>query len=153
MASSGVAERVRALVKEPLAGIGLDLWDVSYVKEGAALYLRVFIDKEGGVDINDCTAASHLLDPILDAADPVPTAYIFEVCSPGLERSLTRPEHFTASIGQKVSVLLIRPREGKREFVGTLTAYDGVVTVTDTAGETFTFAKNEIAHVKYSLED
>lgn len=147
MASSGVADRVRALVEEPLGTIGLSLWDVAYVKEGASFYLRVFIDKEGGVDINDCTEASHLLDPLLDEYDPVPTAYIFEVCSPGINRALTRPEHFTASLGKTVQVLLIRPREGKREFIGTLAGYDGAVTLTDPSGETLAFEKQEIAHI------
>lgn len=152
MAQKPIAERVAELVREPVGSLGLRLWDVKYVKEGASWYLRVYIDKDGTVDINDCTEVSHLLDPLLDEADMINSAYYFEVCSPGLERELTRAEHFAATVGMKVKVILIRPRDGVREFTGTLTGYDGAVHIVTDGGEAV-FDKNEIAKVKrFDLE-
>lgn len=149
MAHGSVADRVAAIVKEPVESLGLTLWDVKYVKEGASWYLRVFIDKQGGVDINDCTDVSHLLDPILDEADIISAAYYFEVCSPGLERELTKPEHFDAFIGSLVKVVLFRAVDGLKEFVGNLVSADGDVTIATDSGE-ITFTKQDIAKVKLS---
>lgn len=117
--------------------LGLSLWDVRYVKEGADWYLRVFIDKPEGVDINDCEAVSRAIDQPLDALDPIDNAYCLEVCSPGLERELVREEHFAQFIGADIKVKMLRPIEGiGREFAGVLTDYnDGEVTITDHDGE------------------
>ena len=116
-----VAQRVWEL-SQPLAEeLGLSLWDVQFVKEGADWFLRVFIDKEGGVSIDDCVDMTHALSPVLDKEDPIPQEYLLEVSSPGLERRLTRPEHFAAYVGQLVKARLIRPLEdGSRELVGVL---------------------------------
>ena len=147
MAQGSVADRISALVKEPVESLGLKLWDVKYVKEGASWYLRVFIDKEGGVDINNCTDVSHLLDPILDEADIIGTAYYFEVCSPGLERELTKPEHFEGFIGSPVRVILFRAVEGQKEFVGNLVSADDTVVISADSGE-IVFNKQDVAKVK-----
>ncbi len=125
-------------IAEPIVrGLGLELWDVRYVKEGADYFLRIFIDKDGGVDINDCEAVSRALDVPLDEADPVPQAYILEVCSPGIERELVRDEHFARFIGADIMVRMIRPIEGLgREFKGVLDGCsDGEVTIKDHSGE------------------
>ena len=116
-----VAQRVWELAA-PLAGeLGLSLWDVQFVKEGADWFLRVFIDKEGGVSIDDCVDMTHALSPVLDKEDPIPQEYLLEVSSPGLERRLTRPEHFAAFVGKPVRARLIRPLEnGLRELTGVL---------------------------------
>ena len=104
-----VAQRVWEL-SEPLAKeLNLSLWDVQFVKEGADWFLRVFIDKEGGVSIDDCEDMTHALSPVLDKEDPIPQEYMLEVSSPGLERKLTRPEHFAAFVGRPVRARLIRP--------------------------------------------
>lgn len=115
------AERIRELA-EPLAKeLGLTLWDVQYAKEGADWYLRLFIDKEGGVSIDDCVNMTHAIDPVLDKEDPIPQEYLLEVSSPGWERKLTRPEHFQAYVGKPVRAKLIRPLEnGMRELEGIL---------------------------------
>ena len=147
MAGGSVVDRVEAIVKEPVESLGLTLWDVKYVKEGSSWYLRVFIDKQGGVDINDCTDVSHLLDPILDEHDIIKDAYYFEVCSPGLERELSRPEHFESVLGQKVKVILIRPLEGVKEFCGTLESYDKEIAITTDEGSKV-FKKQDITKVK-----
>lgn len=125
-------------IAEPIVtDLGLRLWDVRYVKEGAEWYLRVFIDKDGGVDINDCEAVSRALDEPLDAQDPIAQAYTLEVSSPGLERPLLRDEHFAQFIGADIMVKMIRPVEGMpKEFKGVLEAYnDGEVTIKDHSGE------------------
>lgn len=120
-AKGGVAARVRELA-EPLANeLGLSVWDVQYIKEGAEWVLRIYIDKEGGVGIDDCVNMSHAIDPVLDREDPVPQEYVLEVSSPGLNRKLTRPEHFQAYLEEPVRARLIRPLEdGTRELEGLL---------------------------------
>jgi ribosome maturation factor RimP len=139
-------------IAEPIAGeLGLELWDVRYVKEGANYYLRIFIDKENGVDINDCEKMSKALDKPLDDADPISEAYILEVCSPGLERQLIRDNHFTRFIGADIMVKMIRPIDGiGKEFKGVLSDFnDGEVTITDHSGENqVTINKKDAAWIK-----
>jgi len=103
---------------------GCTLWDVEYVKEAGTWYLRVFIDKEGGVSINDCEAVSRPLSDKLDEADPIEGSYVLEVGSAGADRVLKKPEHFAAFIGSVVEVRLYRTRDGKKEFVGVLEQYE-----------------------------
>jgi len=124
-AKGGVAGRVRVLA-EPLAKeLGLTVWDVQYQKEGAEWVLRIYIDKEGGVGIDDCVNMSHAIDPVLDQEDPVPQEYVLEVSSPGLNRKLTRPEHFEMYMDAPVRARLIRPLEdGTKELEGLLTGYE-----------------------------
>lgn len=109
-------------IAQPIAeSLGLSLWDVRFVKEGADWFLRIYIDKEDGVSIEDCEAMSRAIDKPLDDADPISQSYCLEVSSPGLERELTRPEHFEMMNGEPVIVRLIRPDEnGERELYGTL---------------------------------
>jgi ribosome maturation factor RimP len=144
-----VAENVRRIVEPFARELGLSIWDVRYLKEGSSYYVRIFIDKEGGVTLDDCVDLSHAVDKPLDDADPVPQSYCLEVSSPGLERELMRDEHFTACLGQKVKLRLIRPREGKREFRGTLEAYsEGIITVRTGDGNTLDVDKKETGYVK-----
>ena len=103
---------------------GCTLWDVEYVKEAGTWYLRVFIDKEGGVSINDCEAVSRPLSDKLDEVDPIEGSYVLEVGSAGADRVLKKPEHFAAFIGSEVEVRLYRNRDGKKEFVGMLEQYE-----------------------------
>ncbi len=139
----------RELAQPFVDQLGLMLWDVRFVKEGASWYLRYLIDKEGGVTIDDCVALSRLLNPVLDEADPISQSYCMEVMSPGIERELTRPEHFEAFLECAVVVKLIRPLDGVREFAGILNAYDedGSVTITTEDGTPFRFDKKDIALV------
>ena len=115
---------------------GCSLWDVEYVKEAGTWYLRVLIDKEGGVDILDCENISRALSDLLDEADPIDQSYYLEVGSPGLGRKLTRPEHYEAVRGQKISVRLYRANEnGVKEFSGLLTSREGnTITLEGPAG-------------------
>ena len=152
MAKNPTAVKVTGLIKEAIENLGLMLWDVKFVKEGTSWYLRVFIDKDGGVDINDCTDVSRLIDPIIDEADPINVSYYLEVCSPGLERELTEDWHFLKYKGEKVLVKLIRPRDNKREFKGVLLSYENGVTV-QCDGEEITFDLKDLVFVKLDDAD
>lgn len=136
---------------EPLAEeLGLILWDVVFEKEGANYYLRIIIDKEEGVGIDDCVNMSHALDKPLDDANIIDRQYNLQVSSPGIERKLTRDFHFECAIDEKVIVRLIRPFEGQREFKGVLIDYSesGAVTIEFPDETTMTAEKKEIAWVK-----
>jgi len=147
-----VTELVAKLAQPIVEENGCSLWDVEYVREGSEYFLRLYLDKEGGVDINDCERISRAMDPILDEKDPIPTSYHFEVCSAGLERSLKRPSDFERFMGSNITVKLYRPRNGLKEIPCVLTGYeDGKITVT--AGkETITFEKSEVALVRLRVE-
>ena len=114
------AERVYELIKDAVEAEGVRLWDVRFLKEGASWYLRVFIDKPEGISIDDCTNVSHAIDPIIDEADPIDVSYYLEVCSPGIERELTRSRHYEESLGKQVRLKLYRAYDGKKEITGTL---------------------------------
>lgn len=146
---SGVAAKVWELA-EPLAqGLGLRVWDVQYQKEGAEWILRIYIDKEGGVGIDDCVDMTHAIDPVLDEADPVPQEYVLEVSSPGLCRKLNRPSHFEAYLGEPVRAKLIRPLEdGTREIDGILlSAGDGRIEMQISEDESVALEQKELAWV------
>lgn len=109
-----ITEQVASFARPVIEGMGLELWDVEYVREGADWFLRVYIDKPQGVDIDDCERVSRALDPILDEQDPIPDSYHFEVCSAGLERELKRPQDFVRFLGAPVLVKLYRPETARR---------------------------------------
>ena len=147
-----VTELVASFAKPVVEEKGCRLWDVEYVREGSDYFLRIFIDKDGGVDIDDCEAVSRALDPILDEKDPIPGSYHFEVCSAGLERALKRPEDFQRFLGSPITVKLYRPYNGLKEIPCTLTGYeDGKVTVLS-GRETITFEKSQVALVRLRVE-
>ena len=100
---SKITDRVFALAKPVVENEGCSLWDVEYVREAGSWYLRVYIDKEGGVSIDDCERISRALDPLLDEADPIPDSYVFEVGSAGAERELKRPSDFEQFMGVTIT--------------------------------------------------
>ena len=143
-----VTETVAALAAPIVEQAGCSLWDVEYVKEAGEWFLRVYIDKEGGVSIDDCEAVSRPLSDLLDEADPIEGSYTFEVSSAGADRVLKKPEHFEQFMNSEVEVKLYRPREGRKDFVGLLRGYeDGGVTL-EVGNETQSFTKQEIALVR-----
>ena len=143
-----VTDTVAALALPVVEGAGCALWDVEYVKEAGQWFLRVYIDREGGVSIDDCEAVSRPLSDLLDEADPIEGSYTFEVSSAGADRALKKPEHFARFLGEEVEVKLYRPREGRKEFVGRLKGFeDGAVTL-DMDGQETLFTKQEIALVR-----
>ena len=147
-----VTELVAGFAKPIVEEHGCELWDVEYVREGSDYFLRLYIDKEGGVDINDCEAISRAVDPVLDEKDPIQESYHFEVCSAGLERALKRPGDFQRFMGSAITVKLYRPRNGLKEIPCVLTGYeDGKITV-QVGKETITFEKSEVALVRLRVE-
>lgn len=148
---SKITEAVMALAKPVVEAEGCELWDVEYVKEAGAWYLRVYIDKAGGVSIDDCEAVSRALDPVLDEADPIPTSYIFEVSSAGVERELKRPGDFEKFMGSQVEVRHYQPVEGAKSHIGTLRGYaDGAVKI-EMNGQEKTYQKAQVAQVRLSV--
>lgn len=138
---------------EPLVkACGCSLWDVEYVREGGEWYLRLYIDKEGGVDIDDCEAVSRAVDPVLDEKDPIPESYRFEVCSAGLERTLKRPSDFERFMGSAVMVKLYRPKDGSKEFPGVLKGYENGDVIIDYGNQELRFEKSEVALVRLRVE-
>ena len=131
---------------------GCTLWDVEYVREGSDYFLRLYIDKDGGVDITDCEAISRAVDPILDEKDPIPESYHFEVCSAGLERALKRPADFERFMNSPITIKLYRPRNGLKEIPGILRGYDNGRVTAECGKETITFEKSEVALVRLRVE-
>ena len=123
MAKQNTVQRVEEIVKPFAEELGLELWDVTFKKEGSEWYLRIFIDKEGGVSIDDCVDLTHAVSAPLDEADPIKQSYLLEVASPGVERELTKDEHFEKYVGAPVMMRTIRPIDGVRDFSGVMTAY------------------------------
>lgn len=147
-----ITEQVWQFAEPLVQAQGCNLWDVEYVREGGEWFLRLYIDKDGGVDIDDCEAVSRAVDPVLDEKDPIPESYRFEVCSAGLERVLKRPSDFERFLGEPVLVKLYRPKDGRKEFPGVLKGYkDGDVTIS-AGGQEITFEKAEVALVRLRVE-
>lgn len=140
-----VAEIVTPYAKE----LGLEIWDIRFVKEGTDWYLRIFIDKDGGVSIDDCVDLTHAITKPLDDADPISQSYLLEVSSPGVERELVTDAHFEKFIGADVMVRLIRPIDKVRDFKGKLVKYEnGDITVELQDGELLEINKKETSYVK-----
>ena len=147
-----VTECVAEFAKPIAEQFGCSLWDVEYVREGADRYLRIIIDKEGGIDIDDCEKVHRALDPVLDEKDPIAESYYLEVCSAGLERALKRPSDFERFMGSPITVKLYRPRNGLKEIPCVLRGYEeGRITV-EAGKETITFEKSEVALVRLRVE-
>jgi len=145
---SKVIEKTAALAAPIAEANGCTLWDVEYVKEAGAWFLRVYIDKEGGVSIDDCEAVSRPLSDALDEADPTEGSYTLEVSSAGIDRILKKPEHFFAFLGSLVDVKLYKAIAGKKDFSGKLEAYDnGDITVGG-----MVFKKQDVAQVRLHVD-
>ncbi len=146
---SKITDKVTSLAQPLVEQAGCTLWDVEYVREAGTWYLRVFIDKPGGVSIDDCERISRELDGVLDEADPIPDSYVFEVGSAGAERELKRPSDFEQFMGSEVEVKLYRPLDGSKSFVGTLKGYDADGTVTIERGDKeLRFTKTQTAQIR-----
>ncbi len=149
-----ITDLVAELAAPAIAEAGCTLWDVEYVKEAGTWYLRILLDKEGGVDILDCEKVSRAVEPLLDEADPIEGSYTFEVGSAGAERVLKRPSDFQRFLGSPVTVRLYQNRDGRKEFAGTLQAYDpdsGAATV-EVGGSELVFSRQETALIRLRVE-
>ena len=143
-----IADRVRDLLFDTVLAQECYLWDVEYVKEGADMILRVVIDSNEGITLDDCERVSRAIDPILDEADPIENSYKVEVTSPGVERPLTRPDHCEACIGDEIEVRLYAPLNGEKTLRGILSAAgEKEFTLTRENDESITIAKSAAAKV------
>lgn len=147
--------RTEALLTPIVEKAGIEIYDIEYVKEGSDYYLRVYIDKPGGVYINDCENVSRALSDALDQEDFIPEAYILEVSSPGLGRTLKKDKHLRKSLGEEVEIKLFKPVENRKDFAGVLEGFDEE-TVTILEGEEGrtprTFARKDIALIRLALD-
>ena len=133
--NGSVADVVTALALPLAEQLGYSLWDVEYVREGADYYLRITIDSEEGITIDDCETFSRAIDPILDEADPIADSYHLEVSSPGLERDIKTPEHIAYCVGETVEARLFAPLQNSRVHRGVLEGLDEEDNVLLTIGE------------------
>ncbi|MDD6202564.1 MAG: ribosome maturation factor RimP [Lachnospiraceae bacterium] len=144
--------RTEELLKPITEEHGVEIYDVEYVKEGSEWYLRAYIDKPGGVTIDDCENVSRALSAKLDEDDFIEDAYILEVSSPGLGRALKKDKHFEKSIGMEVEVKTYKPIDKEKQFTGILKSYqDGVITIETDRGE-MVFEKGDTASVRLTFD-
>ena len=149
MAKPNTVKKVEEIITPYAKELGLEIWDVRFAKEGSEWYLRIFIDKQGGVSIDDCVDLTHAISAPLDEADPIPQSYMLEVASPGVERELTRKEHFEKYIGAPVMLRTIRAIDGVRDFKGTLEEFeDNKIKVASADGRELVLDKKETVFVK-----
>ncbi len=130
----------------------LELVDVEYVKEGSSWYLRAYIDKEGGVNVDDCEIVSRAFSEILDKEDPIENAYILEVSSPGLGRPLKKDKDFKRNLGKKIEFKSFKAIDGKKEFQGTLESFDAEGFTIDDEGEHKTYKRKDMALIREYVE-
>ena len=150
--SSSTEKKLEAMLKPTVEEKGYEIVDVEFVKEGPNWYLRIFIDKEGGVSIDDCELISRALEEILDKNDPIEQAYFLEISSPGIDRPLKKKEDFIKFNGEVIDIKLYKAFEGSKEYTGKLIAYgeDESVTI-ETDEKEMTFAKKDIASVRLAV--
>lgn len=144
--------RAEELLQPIVEANGCEIYDVEYVKEGSEWYLRAFIDKEGGVNIIDCENVSRAFSEKLDEADFIPDAYILEVSSPGLGRTLKKDRHLEKSLGEEVELRTYKPIDRQKEFSGILKSYDKDSVTIETQEKEMVFAKSDIAIIRLALD-
>ena len=146
--TKNIAGAVAELIAPIAEDLGYELWDVEFVKEGTRRILRVTIDSEEGITIEDCEKMHRTIDPILDEADPIESAYYLEVSSPGIERELRTDRHIEACIGCRVEVRLYAPLDGAKTYVGVLAGFaDGKIAV-ETAAGVRDFERKDVAKMQ-----
>lgn len=150
-----MAQPIKTAVEEMLAPFlereKFELVDIEYVKEGSNWFLRVFVDKEGGIDIDDCGTISEYLSARLDESDPIPTAYFLEVSSPGAERPLKKPQDYVRAVGKHVFVTTYEPIDGAKEFEGRLLDYREDAIVVQTARKKTEIPASKIASARLAI--
>ena len=145
-------QKTESLLLPIMERTGFELVDVEYVKEGSNYYLRAYIDKEGGITIDDCELVSRELSDLLDVEDFIPEAYFLEVSSPGLGRPFRKDKDFERNIGEEVEFRLFRPVDHKKDFVGLLEAFDkDSITVRFEDGNTQNFERSNLAIIRQTV--
>ena len=152
MKNTEIVARTEELVRPIIEENHFELVDVEYVKEGANWYLRIYADKEGGINIDDCVLISRALEIRLDEEDFIKDAYILEVSSPGLGRPLKKDRDYERNLGKAVEVKLYRALEGCKEFEGILKNYDKDTVLVETEDREYTFSRKDIAVIRQAIE-
>ena len=157
MGRKNYEEKTEKLIRPVLEKLGLRLYDIDYEKEGQDYYLRVYIDKDGGVDINDCVNVSRIFNEILDREDYISDPYTFEVSSPGLDRQLKKEKEYPLNIGKRLELKTYQKVNGRKEFTGTLLSYeDGVLRLMPDDAEdpasVLEFSRKDIASARLAFD-
>lgn len=153
MARKKVEEIVAELAEPVLRNNRFELVDIEFVKEGAGWYLRIYIDKPGGITIDDCQIVSEQMSTLLDEADPIPQSYYLEVSSPGIERPLKKDSDFEKYKGERVEVKLYEPVQGRKVFEGELEGLEnGSIVIKAEKDEILRFERNKVAHIKRTVK-
>ena len=145
------AQKVEQLLKQPVAELGFELCDVEFIKEYGDWVLTLYIDKEGGVNIDDCERVSRAVDPLLDTADPIEQAYMLSVSSLGLDRPLKKDADFARNIGKRIEIKLFAPKNGKKEFTGELVSFDESNIVVKLENDELTIERKALALARPEL--
>ena len=148
---ANIEEKVESLVKNTINDLGYELYDVEYAKEGKDYFLRIFIDKPSGIDLNDCETVNDAINDILDEADHIKDAYFLEVSSPGIERILRKEEHLKSNIGKQIEVKLFKPMDKQKSLIGTLKNFNQEMLIIELEVEIQIERKN-IAQIKTVYE-
>lgn len=146
-----VEQKAADLLAPIVEEAGFELVDVEYVKEAGTWYLRGYIDKPGGITVNDCEAVSRIFSDRLDEKDFIEESYVMEISSPGLDRPLKKEKDFTRSMGKLVEVRTYRPLDGQKEFTGVLTAYDGKTVTIQPDDVLRTFEMKDVALIRLAV--
>lgn len=147
-----IEEVVSASIQDTVTGLGCEIYDIEYLKEGSGWYLRIYIDKPEGVSIEDCEAVSRSIDPILDELNPIKTAYTLEVSSPGLERVLKKTEHFEKNLNKLVEVSLFKAVSGNKKVQGILKSADSEKITIEVENEMIEFNRQDVSKVNLVYE-
>ena len=145
---SKIEEKIEQLLADIIYNLGYDLYDTEYVKEGKDYFLRIYIDKDGGIDLNDCEKVNNAISDILDTADYIKESYFLEVSSPGVERIIRKDKHFKDNIGKKIKLKFFKPIYGKKEIVGLLKDFNEESIDVEINGELKKFDKKLISVIK-----
>ena len=145
--AKNIAETVQEFVQPVINQLGYYVWDVEYVKEGSEWYLRITIDSEDGITIDDCETVHRAIDPVIDEHDPIENAYHLEVSSPGIERVLRTAEHIEAWAGEEVEAKLFAPIDGKKAIRGILGGIENGIVTIECDGKTYAIEHKKISRM------
>ena len=150
--AKNIEEKVEQLIEKTINELGYKLYDVEYAKEGKDYFLRIFIDKNEGIDLNDCENVNDAVNPILDAADYIKEQYFLEISSPGIERTLRKDKHLKQNIGEKVEIKLFKPINKQKNIIGILKDYNAEQIEIETSEEVCKIDRKNISIIKTVYE-
>ena len=150
--AKNIEEKVEQVIEKTINELVYELYDVEYAKEGKDYFLRIFIDKNEGIDLNDCEKVNDAVNPILDAADYIKEQYFLEISSPGIERTLRKDKHLKQNIGEKVEIKLFKPINKQKNIIGILKDYNAEQIEIETSEEVCKIDRKNISIIKTVYE-